>query len=75
LTTHPTDIANCARSGSTIDAHARSDDPGHNSGYDDGLTPANIERAGVAALVRKPIEPSVLLAVLEKHLQRPITAQ
>jgi PAS domain S-box-containing protein len=44
------------------------------TGYDDGLTPANVERAGVAALVRKPIEPSVLLAVLEKHLQRPITA-
>ena len=40
------------------------------TGYDEGLTPANVARAGVAALVRKPIEPSLLLAVLEKHLRR-----
>jgi PAS domain S-box-containing protein len=43
------------------------------TGYDEGLTAANVERAGVAALVRKPIEPSLLLAVLERHLQRPIS--
>ena len=44
------------------------------TGYDEGLTPANVARVGVAALVRKPIEPSLLLAVLEKHLPRPMTA-
>jgi PAS domain S-box-containing protein len=44
------------------------------TGYDEGLTPANVEQAGISALVRKPIEPSFLLAVLEKHLQRPMTA-
>ena len=44
------------------------------TGYDEGLTTAKVEQAGVAALVRKPIDPSLLLAVLEKHLPRPITA-
>ncbi len=44
------------------------------TGYDPRLTPANVARAGVAALVRKPIKPSLLLAVLEEHLPRPMTA-
>jgi CheY-like chemotaxis protein len=42
------------------------------TGYDEGLAPATIERAGVVALVRKPIEPHLLVAVLEKYLRRPM---
>ena len=45
------------------------------TGYDEGLAPATIERAGVVALVRKPIEPHLLVAVLEKYLRRPMPPQ
>ena len=38
------------------------------TGYGEGLTPADIERAGVVALLRKPIEPPALLATLRKYL-------
>ncbi len=44
------------------------------TGYDAGLAPDNVARAGVTALVRKPIEPSLLLAVLQEHLPRPLVA-
>ena len=44
------------------------------TGYDEGLTSAAVERAGVAALVRKPIDPHLLLAVLQKHLRRSMSA-
>jgi len=36
------------------------------TGYGEGIAPAELERAGVAALMRKPIEPSDLLAVLRR---------
>ncbi len=38
------------------------------TGYGEGLTPADIERAGVVALLRKPVEPAALLATLRKYL-------
>ena len=38
------------------------------TGYGEGVTEADLERAGVAALVRKPIEPAALLAVLRSQL-------
>ncbi len=44
------------------------------TGFRDGIASADVESAGVTALVRKPIEPSELLAVLRKHLQRPPSA-
>ena len=44
------------------------------TGYDEGLTSAAVERAGITALVRKPIEPYALLGVLEKHLRRAMPA-
>jgi PAS domain S-box-containing protein len=40
------------------------------TGFSEGLSAAEVERAGVAALLRKPIEPAALLAVLEAHLRR-----
>jgi PAS domain S-box-containing protein len=40
------------------------------TGYDAGITATEIERAGIATLVRKPIEPSELLAVLRAHLRQ-----
>ena len=44
------------------------------TGYDEGLAPATVERAGIVALVRKPIEPHHLVAVLEEYLRRPMSA-
>jgi nitrogen-specific signal transduction histidine kinase/ActR/RegA family two-component response regulator len=44
------------------------------TGFDEGLTSASVERVGIAALIRKPIEPSMLIAVLERHLRRPAAA-
>jgi CheY-like chemotaxis protein len=38
------------------------------SGYADELTEAQAEAAGVRALLRKPVEPATLLAVLKAHL-------
>jgi nitrogen-specific signal transduction histidine kinase len=38
------------------------------TGYSDGITVSEVERAGVVALVRKPIDPPALLTVLGKHL-------
>ena len=40
------------------------------TGYSDGLTAAEVKAAGVLALVRKPIEPRELLALLEAKLPR-----
>ena len=40
------------------------------TGYEAGITAEEIERAGIAALVRKPIEPSELLRVLRGHLRQ-----
>jgi PAS domain S-box-containing protein len=40
------------------------------TGYGNGVTEADLERAGVAALVRKPVEPAVLLAVLKCQLPK-----
>jgi nitrogen-specific signal transduction histidine kinase len=40
------------------------------TGYGEGIAPIELERAGVAALMRKPIEPSDLLAVLRRSLGR-----
>ncbi len=34
----------------------------------EGIARTELERAGVAALVREPIEPPELLAVLRRHL-------
>ena len=39
------------------------------TGYGEGIGPSDLERAGVAALVHKPIEPSDLLAVLGRCLK------
>ncbi|HET9764817.1 MAG TPA: PAS domain S-box protein [Casimicrobiaceae bacterium] len=39
------------------------------TGYGEGITSIDLERAGIAALVRKPIEPSELLAVIGEQLQ------
>jgi CheY-like chemotaxis protein len=44
------------------------------TGYGDGITPAQSEHTGVTALLRKPIEPPQLLAVLRRHLRQSITA-
>jgi PAS domain S-box-containing protein len=38
------------------------------TGYGEGLTNADLERVGVVALLRKPIEEPELLATLRKHL-------
>jgi len=40
------------------------------TGYEAGITADEIERAGIAALVRKPIDPSELLRVLRGHLRQ-----
>jgi CheY-like chemotaxis protein len=40
------------------------------TGYGEGIAPAELERAGVAAFLRKPIEPSELQAVLKRHLHQ-----
>ena len=39
------------------------------TGYGDGMTEADLGRAGVAELVRKPIEPAALLAALKRQLR------
>jgi PAS domain S-box-containing protein len=39
------------------------------TGYGEGVAQAELDRAGVAALVRKPIEPAELLRVLREHLR------
>ena len=39
------------------------------TGYGEGIAPADIEGAGLAGLLRKPIEPSELLALLAAHLR------
>ena len=44
------------------------------TGYSEGITSTDLERAGVVALVRKPIEPSELLTVLAKELQQAASA-
>jgi len=44
------------------------------TGYSEGITSSDLERAGVVALVRKPIEPSELLSVLTKELQQASSA-
>jgi len=38
------------------------------TGYADGVTDAQVEAAGVRALLRKPVEPAQLLALLRAHL-------
>jgi CheY-like chemotaxis protein len=38
------------------------------TGYADGVIDAQVEAAGVRALVRKPVEPAQLLALLRAHL-------
>jgi CheY-like chemotaxis protein len=38
------------------------------SGYADAITDAQVQGAGIRALVRKPVEPAVLRAVLETLL-------
>jgi CheY-like chemotaxis protein len=40
------------------------------TGYEAGITASEIETAGVTTLVRKPIEPTELLAVLRAHLRQ-----
>jgi PAS domain S-box-containing protein len=40
------------------------------TGYREAITQAEVERAGVAAVVHKPIEPSALFAVLREQLRR-----
>jgi CheY-like chemotaxis protein len=40
------------------------------TGYGEGITAEAMERAGVAALLRKPIDPAALLAALEGRLPR-----
>jgi PAS domain S-box-containing protein len=40
------------------------------TGYGQAISPTELEQAGIAALVRKPVEPSELLAVLRKHLHQ-----
>jgi CheY-like chemotaxis protein len=40
------------------------------TGFADGVSDAEIEAAGVRALVRKPVEPAQLLALLRAHLPR-----
>ncbi len=40
------------------------------TGYGQGIAPAELESAGVAALLRKPIEPPELVAVLSRHLRQ-----
>jgi PAS domain S-box-containing protein len=41
------------------------------TGYSDTLTPDELKRCGVRALVRKPVEPAALFSVLRAHLPRP----
>jgi PAS domain S-box-containing protein len=41
------------------------------TGYSDTLTPDELKRCGVRALVRKPVEPATLFSVLRAHLPRP----
>jgi PAS domain S-box-containing protein len=38
------------------------------TGYEEGLAPADVERAGIGVLLRKPIDAPVLLAALRRHL-------
>jgi CheY-like chemotaxis protein len=38
------------------------------TGYADNLTEAQAQAAGVRALIRKPVEPAALLALLKAHL-------
>ncbi len=45
------------------------------SGYADGVAAAELEAAGVRALVRKPVEPAQLLALLRAHLPAHRTGQ
>ncbi len=40
------------------------------TGYGEGVAPAEIEASGIAGLAGKPIEPSELLALLARHLER-----
>jgi PAS domain S-box-containing protein len=40
------------------------------TGYGDGIGPTDVERAGVVALLHKPIDPSKLLALLSEHLEQ-----
>ena len=42
------------------------------TGHADALDPADLERAGVCALLSKPIDAQALLAVLREHLPKPI---
>ena len=44
------------------------------TGYADDLTEAQATQAGVSALIRKPVEPAALLAVLKTHLPRGVGA-
>jgi PAS domain S-box-containing protein len=39
------------------------------TGYGEGIAPADIDSAGLAGLLRKPIEPSELLALLARYLR------
>jgi PAS domain S-box-containing protein len=41
------------------------------TGHSDSIEPDQVSRAGVRAVVRKPIDPPGLLAVLRKHLPEP----
>jgi CheY-like chemotaxis protein len=38
------------------------------TGYREQITQADIERAGLAGVLRKPLEPSALLAALTAHV-------
>jgi CheY-like chemotaxis protein len=38
------------------------------TGYSENITSEQVERAGIRAVVKKPIDPPVLLAILRKHL-------
>ena len=44
------------------------------SGYAEGISEAQIRDAGIAALIRKPVEPALLFAALEAHLPRAAAA-
>ena len=43
------------------------------TGYGDGITDADVARAGVKAVLRKPIESAELVAVLSANLQSAVT--
>jgi PAS domain S-box-containing protein len=45
------------------------------TGYSENITGEQLERAGVRAIVKKPIDPPALLAILRRHLSTAVTEE